>query len=455
MSKLYFEKALLSSGWAANVALEIDASGTIEAVTPDAPGAAGQAKGIALPGVPNVHSHAFQRAMAGLAEQADPAGDSFWTWREVMYRFANRIGPEDLEAIAAQLYVEMLKGGYTAVGEFHYLHHMPGGAPYANRTELSDRIVAAARAVGIAITHLPVFYRFSGFGEIPALSEQSRFVQSPDDYLAIIANLLNQYEREPNVRIGVAPHSLRAVSEADLHHVLTGVAQMDETVPIHIHIAEQQKEVDECIAWSGAHPVAWLLNHFDVDSRWCLVHATHMDDRETAALAATGAAVGLCPTTEANLGDGIFPARTYLDCNGSFGIGSDSNVSVSPTEELRLLEYGKRLKRKRRNVLADGPGRSTGRGLFSRATSGGAHALGLNAGVIAPGARADMVVLDPEHPRLTGRKDDAILDAWIFASAGNPVRDVYVGGKKVIEDGHHANEGAIAATFRDAISRLT
>jgi len=407
-----------------------------------------------VPGVPNCHSHAFQRAMAGLTERAGPAGDSFWTWRELMYRFAQTIGPDELGAIAAQLYVEMLKGGYTSVAEFHYLHHAPGGTAYATPTELSDRVIGAARNAGLAITHLPVLYAFAGFGEEPPQDGQARFINNAESFLRIVSGLRDRYAGDAGVRIGIAPHSLRAVSEPLLREVLTGLDTMDRSAPVHIHIAEQVKEVDDCVAWSGARPVTWLMEHFDVGTRWCLVHATHMDADETRRLAGSGAVAGVCPTTEANLGDGLFPAQDYLNAGGKIAIGSDSNVTLNAAEELRLFEYGQRLATRERNVLAGAPGASTGRRLFDAATSGGAQALGINAGAIEVGKRADIVVLDAEHPALAHRAGDEILDSWIFASADNPVRDVYVAGRKVIEDGHHAREEEIASRFRLALKQL-
>ncbi len=452
MSQLYFKQALLADGWASDVAVDVAGDGLIQSVTPNT--AIKNAGGIAVPGIPNLHSHAFQRAMAGLTERAGPADDTFWTWREIMYRFAARIGPEELEAVAAQLYVEMLKGGYTSVGEFHYLHHAPGGVPYAQAGEMSGRVIGAAQRAGIAITHLPVLYRYGGFGEAPTNKDQARFICSAEDFLSLVSDLVSGYAGAPNIRIGIAPHSLRAVSESLLSEVLAGASAIDGSAPVHIHIAEQQKEVDDCLAWSGARPVAWLLDRFEVGTRWCLVHATHMDDGETAALAKSGAVAGICPTTEANLGDGLFPARAYLDRGGALGVGSDSNVTVNAAEELRLFEYGQRLSRKERNVLGEGPGSSTGRAFFDRAAKGGAQALGLKAGAIAPGARADIVVLDADHPALAGKEGDDALDAWIFASMGSPVRDVYVGGRKVISEGAHAEEEKIAQDFRKVMKRL-
>jgi formimidoylglutamate deiminase len=458
----YFaERALLPTGWARNVRFEVDAEGTLTGVQPDAAADGATAlAGPAIPGMPNLHSHAFQRAMAGLAERArigesDAGEDSFWTWREVMYRFVRRLAPDQVEAIAAQLYVEMLEAGYTAVGEFHYLHHDPEGAPYDDPAELSRRVIAAARTSGIGLTHLPVFYRYGGFGAKPAGDGQRRFLNTPERYLELWSLLHRDLRADPQFRLGVAPHSLRAVTAEDLRTVLDGIAALDGEAPIHIHVAEQQVEVRDCIEWSGLRPVEWLLTHEEPGPRWCLVHATHMTDEEAAALARTGAVAGLCPTTEANLGDGLFPAGTYLEAGGRIGIGSDSHISVSPVEELRWLEYGQRLSFKRRNLLADAADSpSVGARLYKAALSGGARALGRPIGALAPGCRADLVVLDAELPCLLGKSDDVLLDAVVFAGNRNPVRDVMVGGRWLVEGGRHVKGREVLAGYRSALAAL-
>jgi formimidoylglutamate deiminase len=412
--------------------------------------------GFAVPGMANVHSHAFQRAMAGLTEARTGGDDSFWTWRELMYRFAARITPQQVHDVAAYLYVEMLKAGYTAVGEFHYLHHDKGGKPYADRAEMSHRVIAAARAAGIAITHLPVLYAFGGFGARAPAAGQARFVNDTEGYAGLVAGLHAHYAGSTDVRIGAAFHSLRAVDPAMLDATRAALAGIDAKAPIHIHIAEQQREVQDCIAWSGRRPVAWLLDHAQVDGRWCLVHATHLDEQEVARLAASGAVAGLCPTTEANLGDGIFPADTYLGgaSPGRIGIGSDSHMAVSVAEELRLLEYGQRLTRNRRAALATEGQPSPGARIFTEAAEGGAQALGLDAGRIAPGCRADLVVLDPEHPALWNKAPAQALDAWIFAGDSACVRDVMVGGEWRVRDRVHPREAELARRFRAAQAAL-
>jgi len=449
--KLHFASALTPDGWRDNVSITLGTGGMITLVEPGAKAPA-TAKGIAVPAMPNLHSHAHQRLMVGLAERAGPGADSFWTWREVMYGFALKLGPDDLRAVAAQLYVEMLKAGFSTVGEFQYLHHQPDGTPYANRAELSLCCSAASDISGIGLTLLPTLYNYGGFGGQAARAGQRRFLNGADGFLTICEALRQTVVARPLQRLGISPHSLRAVTLELLQTVLEGI---EPQAPVHIHVAEQTKEVDDCFTWSAQRPVDYLLDRFDVSSRWCLIHATHMTAAETEALAGTGAVAGLCPTTEANLGDGIFPATDYLKVGGAFGIGSDSHISVSPAEDLRMLEYSQRLRDRTRNALADGPGLSTGRSLYLRALKGGAQALAQPVGAIAPGYRADITVLDADCDALMGRAGDAALDTWIF-SGGNPcVKDVFVAGRKVISDRHHAHEDQIARDFRSALERLS
>ncbi|MGF1608820.1 MAG: formimidoylglutamate deiminase [Kiloniellales bacterium] len=452
---LFAETALLPDGWASNARFEIGADGNLAKVEAGVvPAGAPRAAGPVLPGMPNLHSHAFQRAMAGLAERAGPQKDSFWTWREVMYGFVGRLDPEQLEAIAAQLYVEMLKAGYTAVGEFHYLHHDPAGNRYADPAELSRRIVAAAELSGIGLTHLPVLYGYGGFGGQVAGVGQRRFLNDPAALLKI-AEAIQRDHANGQLRVGIAPHSLRAVTPESLREALAGITALDKTAPIHLHIAEQVKEVEDCLAWCGRRPVEWLLAEIGVDRRWCLVHATHMTEAETTALAESGAVAGLCPTTEANLGDGLFPAPDYLRQGGAFGIGSDSHISVSPIEELRWLEYGQRLLHRQRNLLASGQGASVGAGLYKAALAGGAQALGRPVGRLEAGCRADLLVLDPDCPALAGLAGDQLLDGVIFAGNRNPVRDVMVGGRWRVREGRHHEEAAVFARYRAVLAQLT
>jgi formimidoylglutamate deiminase len=350
VTAFFAAEAWLPAGWARDVRVEVGADGVIGSVAAGARAdGAACLDGPVLPGLCDLHCHAFQRAMAGLAERRAGGDDDFWTWREVMYGFVARLDPDDVEAIAAQAYVELLKGGFTSVCEFHYLHRDRDGRPYANPAELSERIVAAAARAGIGLTLLPVLYMHAGFGGAPSRPEQARFLGAPDSVAALIVQIRAAH---PDVRVGLAPHSLRAVTPEALDATLRALASIDPSAPVHIHAAEQLKEVEACVAWSGKRPVEWLLDRHEIGPRWCVVHATHMTGAETSALATSGAVAGLCPTTEANLGDGLFPLARYLEHGGVLGVGSDSNVSVSAIEELRLLEYGQRLAERRRAVAA-------------------------------------------------------------------------------------------------------
>jgi formiminoglutamate deiminase len=446
---LHFETVLLPEGWANDVRLTL-AGGRIAGVERGVPALPGDERaGIGLPGMPNLHSHAFQRGMAGLAEQRGPNPDSFWTWRTLMYRFVDRITPDDLEAIAAQAYVEMIEAGFTRVAEFHYLHHGPEGRPYADIAEMGARIAAAAEQSGIGLTLLPVFYAHGGFGSVAPGAAQARFLNDPECYAALIEASRRAVAGVDGAVVGIAPHSLRAVTPDELAAILS----LAEASPIHIHIAEQTKEVEDCQAWSGARPVAFLLDTSPVDHRWCLVHATHMTEAETTRLAASGAVAGLCPITEANLGDGLFPAAAFRDAGGRFGVGSDSNVLIDLAEELRLLEYGQRLKDRARNVMASGAGGSTGRALFDAALSGGAQAVGTDSG-FAVGAPADIVSLQSGHPSLVGRSGDAILDSFIFASRRGLISAVWRGGRRLVSDGSHCNRATVAERYRRTLERL-
>jgi formimidoylglutamate deiminase len=455
MIALWAETALLPDGFADGVRLEIDERGDLLAVDAEAEAAgAERLAGVVLPGMPNLHSHAFQRAMAGLAERLAPGEASFWTWREVMYRFLERIGPDELEAIAAQLYVEMLEAGYTAVGEFHYLHHQPDGRPYADPAALSFAILEARAAAGIGLTHLPVLYMTGGFGGRPAEPGQRRFVHDLERFAALLDALAPRLAGERDMRLGLAPHSLRAVPDHALLEVAALAERIGPEAPIHIHVAEQAKEVHDCLEWCGARPVRHLLDTVAIGPRWCLIHATHMDDGETGALARSGAVAGLCPTTEANLGDGLFDLGGFLAAGGAFGIGSDSHVSISPIEELRWLEYGQRLNSLRRLVAASEAEPHCGARLWQAALSGGAQALGRRIGRLAPGYRADLVRIDDKHPILAGRRGDSLLDSLVFSGNANLVRDVMVGGRWLVRDARHVRQGEIAAAYRATLERL-
>ncbi len=450
MKSVHIKTALLPAGWVDDVVIDIDAAGHISHIQT---GIAGSASGCLLPGIANLHSHAHQRAMAGLAERAGASDDSFWTWRTTMYAFLDAIQPHHLHAIAAQLYLEMLKAGYTRVAEFQYLHHQRDGSHYDNIAEMSLQTLAAARDVGLGITNLPVHYQYGGFGGQPIADQQRRFANDPEHFLKIVDALSSESKSDKNVVTGLAAHSLRAVTKASFGEVLHSYADHGQR-PIHIHIAEQSKEVADCISWCNARPVDYLFANFDVDERWCLIHATHMTKQETSQLARSGAVAGLCPTTEGNLGDGFFNATQFFAVNGNLGIGSDSHISISPNEELRWFEYGQRLLHRSRNQLSGGFNRSTGRNLFDTVVAGGAQACGHNSGAIEVGKRADFVVLDTQHPLLCERDGDELIDSWIFSGNANTVRDVYVGGCKVIDAGHHAQEQHIEARFRSTLKQL-
>jgi formimidoylglutamate deiminase len=450
MSTLHFGSALLPSGWADDVQVVVTDGTIVKVTTGVAAGTSDERHRLAIPGIASLHSHAFQRGMAGLAEIRGDSADTFWTWRETMYRFALEMTPEDTEAVATLLYVEMLEQGYTRVGEFHYLHHDRDGAPYTNPAEMAMRIVRAAEITGIGLTLLPSFYAHGSFGGAAPHAGQRRFICSVDQFAKLMAATRQAVGTLPGANVGIAPHSLRAVKPDEL----AAIAPLAEGRPVHIHAAEQTQEVEECIAWSGRRPVEWLLAHAPVDQRWCLIHATHMTATETIALANCGAVAGLCPVTEASLGDGIFPAREFLDAGGRFGIGTDSNVLIGVTDELRQLEYGQRLKHRERNVLSGGAGASTGRALFDAALAGGAQALAQPMVGLQAGARADIVTLDTTHPSLAGRRGDAVLDGWIFASAVGAVDCVWAGGSKVVEHGHHRLRQKSRETFNAAMRRL-
>jgi formimidoylglutamate deiminase len=449
MTEFFADYAWLPEGWSANARLDVAGGKFAETRTDAMASNAGRIGRFVLPGMPNLHSHAFQRAMAGLAEKQTNPQDSFWTWRETMYAFAGRIGPDDLRAIAAQLYVEMLKAGYTQVCEFHYLHHQPDGKPYADPAAMSLALVEAGREAGIGLTLLPVLYMTGGFDGRQLSERQRRFGFDVDGYLRLVEKLHKM--ENSTLRAGIALHSLRAVPPDALRAVLQSPLADG---PMHIHIAEQTAEVDECVAARGARPVEWLLDNAPVDARWCLVHATHMTPEETRRLAESGAVAGLCPTTEANLGDGLFPLAEFRAADGVLGVGSDSHISVSPVEELRWLEYGQRLAARRRNIAVSESSASVGENLWGDALFGGAQASGANIGAIESGARADLIVLDHDAALLAGRDAGNVLDTFIFAGNANLVRDVMVDGEWVVRDFRHRDEEAVAARYRQAIARI-
>ncbi len=456
MPSLLAPSALLPHGWARDVRIDIAADGTITGVTPGAPWHGGdrveRLAGPVVPGMANLHSHAFQRAMAGLAEKRRDPSDSFWTWREAMYRVAHAVGPDELFAIARYLFIEMLKAGYTTVGEFHYLHNDRDGTPYADPAEMAARLIHAAAETGIALSVMPVLYMRAGFDGAPLEPAQRRFAADEEKLLAILESLRWHGRDWTTLRVGIAPHSLRAVPVEVVRHI---AGALPEDTLIHIHVAEQMREVEDCIAATGGRPVELLMAEAPVGPSWCLVHATHVEQDELTDIAASGAIAGLCPITEANLGDGVFPLAEFLTSGGRFGIGSDSNVALNPWEELRLLEYGQRLVHGRRCLsLPEDRAGSVGAALLRAALAGGAAALGHPAGVIAPGFRADLLVLDRDRLAQPEAEEDDILDSAVFGSASPPVRDVMVAGIWRVAAGRHAAEGPARAAFLAALRRV-
>src|SRR5690606_16876141 len=449
MTVIFAKTALGPAGWLESVRITVENGRIAGLEAGAAPAGPDERCAMLLPTVANLHSHAFQRAMAGMAEHRGPTADTFWTWREVMYRHALTMTPDHVEATALMLYVEMLEAGFGRVGEFHYLHHAPDGRPYDDEAEMAGRIAAAAQASGIGLTLLPVFYAHSTFGGVEPTPGQRRFINDVDGFARLLESSRKVVESLPEAVVGVAPHSLRAVTPDEL----AAVVPLAAGGPVHIHVAEQVREVEDCLAWSGARPVEWLLTNAPVDRSWCLIHATHMNDSETIAAAETGAVAGLCPVTEANLGDGIFSGPLFAEHGGQWGIGSDSNVLIGLADELRQFEYAQRLGNRARNVMAAGPG-STGRALFDAAHRGGAQALGAAAAGIAVGAPADFMAFDTSHPTCEGKAGDALLDAFVFAGAGGPDR-VWIGGRKLVENGRHRLRDEAERRFRKALRELS
>ena len=454
MASLWFESALLPCGWARGVRLTASA-GRIEHLSTDTrPQPGDERHAIALPGLANVHSHAFQRGLAGLTERRAAGEDSFWSWRELMYRFVERIGPEELEAISALCFAEMLEAGFTHVGEFHYLHHDFDGRQFANPGELAARIVAAAEQSGIGLTLLPVFYAHGGFGGAPPSPRQKRFVSDVDGFARILEACQRATQPLAGASVGVAPHSLRAVTPQEL----AAIVRLGQAGVVHLHIAEQVREVEECQAWSGRRPIEWLLDSEPVGARWCLVHATHATDTELEGIAACGAVAGLCPITESSLGDGIFAAADLRTRGGRFGIGSDSNIQLDAAAELRTLEYSQRLAQRARNVLAAGSDASTGRTLFEDALAGGWRALHADAAAsprgLVHGASLDVVTLAGGHPALIERRDDELLDSWIFSGGRELIDCVWRAGERVVSGGRHRDRDALIARYARALRKL-
>jgi len=450
MTTLFARHALLPGGWAEDVEIDIARGGTIDAIRTGVAARARPSR-IVMAAPANLHSHTFQRAMAGMTEHRTEGRDNFWSWRSLMYRFLDHLTPEEIEAIAALAFVEMMEAGFAACAEFHYVHHRPGGAPYARLAETSERIIAAAGAAGIGLTHLPVLYTHGSAGGQPLAGGQQRFGCDLEQFVRLVEEAGAALARAlpDDARLGIAPHSLRATTPAQL-------AELDALFPagpVHIHAAEQPKEVADVEAWLGARPVEWLLGELAVGPRWCFIHATHMTQAETEGLARSGAVAGLCPITEANLGDGPFNGPAYLAAGGAIGIGSDSNVQISVAAELRQMEYSQRLRDLARNVMLTGPG-SVGSGLYGRVLAGGAQALNRPSGAIATGLLADLVALDADHIAFAGLRPGQFLDGWIFGGAPGMVRDVWSAGRHMVREGRHVARAEVDRAYRRAMAAL-
>jgi len=461
--KLYAENILLNDGWASKQTITIE-QGVITAINAGMIEGAEIAEGAVLPGMVNCHSHAFQRAFAGFSEQGSEGQDSFWTWRKIMYQFLAQLTDVDAKNIAKQLYIEMLKMGYTRVAEFHYLHHDIDGSPYdssltadnsASLTTMAQAIFDAAKESGIGLTLLPVLYQHSGFGEQAPSDGQKRFINSTEQFNQLVSDCFTLSEQYSNTNVGIAPHSLRAVDKTSLLSAVEHVRSLDNQAPIHIHISEQQKEVDDCLAHFGKRPVQWLLDNVELDKHWCLIHATHIDETERKGIIAKEAIAGICPTTEANLGDGIFPTTEFLADKGTIAIGSDSHISVNPIEELRWLEYSQRLIKQQRAILATDEHASVGQNLWQQAAMGGAQSTNSNTGSLAIGKQADLLVLDKDKTKLFASASQHILDSMIFASQQNPVSDVMVNGVWQIRAQQHVEQKQASDNFANLLIRLS
>jgi len=454
--KLYAERILLINGWAVDKTLTIT-DGIIVDITSGKEPNATIANGVVIPGMINCHSHAFQRAFAGFSEQGSEGKDSFWTWRSVMYKFLAQLTSEDAQIIAKQLYIEMLKAGYTRVAEFHYLHHDIDGGNYSKNglATMAKAIFIAAKESGIGLTMLPVLYQYAGFGQKTPNDGQKRFINSITKFNKLVSDCFALTKEFTNTNIGIAPHSLRAVDKESLTQAVSHVRKLDKNAPIHIHIAEQQKEVEDCLQFYGQRPVQWLLNNIECDKHWCLIHATHIDEHERKGMINTQAIAGICPTTEANLGDGIFPTAEFLVDGGIFAIGSDSHISVNPIEELRWLEYAQRLIKQQRAILASNEQPSVGQYLWQKAVKGGAQSTNSNTGYLSIGKQADLLILDKAQTQLFANSEQNLLDSLIFASQQNVISDVMVNGNWVICKKQHVDEKQSSKDFAKLLTKLS
>lgn len=468
MKKYYAANILLRDGWATDQTITIE-NGIIIAITSGKEDDAIEFQGAVIPGMINCHSHAFQRAFAGFSEQGSEGKDSFWTWRKIMYKFLAQLNHDDVQVIAQQLYIEMLKAGFTRVAEFHYLHHDIHGKPYCEDSTdstknhnpkhklatMAQAIFNAAQNSGIGLTLLPVLYQYAGFGQQTPNEGQKRFINSTAQFNQLVSECFGLTKKYPNTNLGIAPHSLRAVDKESITQAVDHVRSLDNKAPIHIHIAEQQQEVTDCLHHYAKRPVQWLLDNIELDEHWCLIHATHINEQEQQGIVASKAIAGICPTTEANLGDGIFPTTEFLALNGTFAIGSDSHISVNPMEELRWLEYAQRLTKQQRAILASSETPSVGQNLWHRAATGGAQSTSSNTGVISVGKQADLLVLDQKQTSLFANNNKQLLDSVIFASQKNMIKDVMVNGQWVVQNGEHPKAQSSANNFANLLARLS
>lgn len=452
--KLFAERVLLADGWQKNKTLVIE-NGVISDIVDGQADGAEVANGPVIPGMINCHSHAFQRAFAGFSEQGSEGKDSFWTWRSVMYKFLAQLSAEDAEVIATQLYIEMVKMGYTRVAEFHYLHHDISGQPYSELATMAKAIFKAAKTTNIGLTMLPVLYQYSGFGALAPNEGQKRFINSTKQFNQLVSDCFALTKNFSNSNVGIAPHSLRAVDKQAIDDSVAHVRSLDNQAPIHIHIAEQQKEVNDCLAHYGKRPVQWLLDNCQLDKNWCLIHATHIDESELNGMVEQQAIAGICPTTEANLGDGIFPTDDFMQAGGVMAIGSDSHISVNPIEELRWLEYAQRLAKQQRALLATVDTPSVGLNLWQQANKGGALSTNANSGELAIGKQADLIVLEQNDLALYAQDEQHLLDSVIFATQQSPVRDVMVNGKWAVVNKSHPQEQQSRDAFAKLLARVS
>lgn len=456
-----FEHLWAPEGWLSPGVLRIDAAGCVLSLSPDVPDGCQvdeRVSGFALPGMPNTHSHAFQRGLAARCEVGGASSeDNLWTWRDAMYRLAQRLQPDELEAIAAFAYMEMLEHGFTRVAEFHYLHHAPGGVRYAQRGEMSLRLARAAQDSGIGLMLLPTLYAHAGIRR-PPTPEQARFAHARVDDFVDLLDSIERPLRDGGVELGIALHSLRAVSPDELFQAVAACSTPQRRLPIHIHVSETRREVEEVVAGLGARPVEWLIEHVALGERWTLVHATHLDDAECRGLASSGAVATVCPMTEAMLGDGLFPLVRYQRDGGRWAVGTDSHYASGVAAELRMLECGQRLAEARRNVLVEGVSdderhRHSGERLFALALQG-RYSFADSRAPWATGTAADVVVLDAMAPALAAHGRDTALDAWLLAGAEDPVRRVMARGRWVVDAGRHIERDRLTAAYVKAIRRV-